>query len=98
MSQAPCSVLSDATIVRMVAAGRIKLEPWDEGMVQPASVDLRLGASFRVFSNHRITAIDLREPPTELTEQVVPPEGEPFVIHPGEFCLGSDAGARGAAE
>ncbi len=74
--------------MRMVAAGRIKIDPWDEAMVQPASVDLRLGGSFRVFSNHRITAIDLREPPTELTEQVVPPNGEPFVIHPGEFCLG----------
>ncbi len=88
MSQSPCSVLSDATILRMVAAGRIKIDPWDEGMVQPASVDLRLGGSFRVFSNHRITAIDLRDPPQALTEKVVPTDGEPFVIHPGEFCLG----------
>ncbi len=89
MSQPPpCSVLSDATIVRMVSAGRIRIDPWDEGMVQPASVDLRLGGSFRVFSNHRITAIDLRDPPRALTEQVVPAQGEPFVIHPGEFCLG----------
>jgi dCTP deaminase len=84
----PCSVLSDATIVRLVAAGRIKIDPWDETLVQPASVDLRLGGSFRVFSNYRITAIDLREPPQGLTEQVVPKEGEAFVIHPGEFCLG----------
>jgi dCTP deaminase len=88
MSNLPCSVLSDATIVRMVAAGRIKIDPWEEGMVQPASVDLRLGNSFRVFSNHRITAIDLRNPPQALTERVVPEEGAPFVIHPGEFCLG----------
>ena len=57
-------------------------------MVQPASVDLRLGHSFRVFHNHRVTAIDLREPPSDLTEQVVVEDGEPFVIHPGEFCLG----------
>ena len=57
-------------------------------MVQPASVDLRLGNSFRVFHNHRVTAIDLREPPSDLTEQVIVEEDEPFVIHPGEFCLG----------
>ena len=57
-------------------------------MIQPASVDLRLGNSFRVFHNHRVTAIDLRDPPNDLTEQVIPDEGEPFVIHPGEFCLG----------
>ena len=41
-----------------------------------------------MFHNHKITAIDLREPPRGLTEQVTPPAGEPFVIHPGEFCLG----------
>ena len=84
----PASVLSDGTILRLVAEGRIKIDPWEQGLVQPASVDLRLGSSFRVFHNHKITAIDLRDPPRGLTEQVSPPEGEPFVIHPGEFCLG----------
>ena len=57
-------------------------------MVQPASVDLRLGGSFRVFHNHRAAAIDLRDPPTNLTEEVVIAGDEPFVIHPGEFALG----------
>jgi dCTP deaminase len=57
-------------------------------MVQPASVDLRLGESFRVFHNFRVPAIDLADPPTNLTEHIVVQEGEPFVIHPGEFCLG----------
>jgi dCTP deaminase len=88
MMPAPTSVLSDGTIVRLVEEGRIKLDPWDPGLVQPASVDLRLGDSFRVFHNHRVTSIDLREPPANLTEEVRVPEGEPFVIHPGEFCLG----------
>ncbi len=88
MSPAPSSVLSDGTITRLVEEGRIRIEPWDPGLVQPASVDLRLGDSFRVFHNHRASAIDLREPPTNLTEEVVPAAGEPFVIHPGEFCLG----------
>jgi dCTP deaminase len=82
------SVLSDGTIRRLVAEGRIVIDPWDEALVQPASVDLRLGDSFRVFHNHRVTAIDLRDPPRNLTEEVVIGEGEPFAIHPGEFALG----------
>ncbi len=82
------AVLSDATIMALVQAGRITIDPWDPGLVQPASVDLRLGDSFRVFHNHRTAAIDLRELPANLTEEVVVPEGESFVIHPGEFCLG----------
>ena len=85
---APASVLSDGTIRRLVAAGRVVIDPWDPGMVQPASVDLRLGPSFRVFHNHRAAAIDLRDPPTNLTEEVVIAGDEPFVIHPGEFALG----------
>jgi dCTP deaminase len=82
------SVLSDGTITRLVDEGRIRIDPWDPRLVQPASVDLRLGDSFRVFHNHRATAIDLRRPPENLTEEVLVPEGESFVIHPGEFCLG----------
>ncbi|HET8976602.1 MAG TPA: dCTP deaminase [Solirubrobacteraceae bacterium] len=82
------SVLSDGTITRLVQEGRIRIDPWDADLVQPASVDLRLGDSFRVFHNHRASAIDLRHPPENLTEEVVVPEGESFVIHPGEFCLG----------
>ena len=88
MSNAPASVLSDGTILQYVQEGRIKVDPWDPKMVQPASIDLRLGDSFRVFHNHRATAIDLRDPPSNLTEEVVMPDGEAFVIHPGEFCLG----------
>jgi len=84
----PTSVLSDGTIRRLVEDGRIVVDPWDPERVQPASVDLRLGNSFRVFHNHRTTAIDLREPPTNLTEEV---SGEMFVIHPGEFVLGVTA-------
>jgi dCTP deaminase len=82
------SALSDGTIRRLVDEGRIVIDPWDPEMVQPASVDVRLGDSFRVFHNHRATAIDLREPPANLTEEVTIADGEPFVIHPGEFCLG----------
>jgi len=82
------SALSDGTIRRLVADGRIVVDPFEETMVQPSSIDLRLGDSFRVFHNHRVTAIDLRDPPQNLTEEVVVDDGESFVIHPGEFCLG----------
>ena len=88
MSVTATSVLSDGTILDYLEQGRIKVDPWDPAMVQPASIDLRLGDSFRVFHNHRATAIDLRDPPSNLTEEVVVPAGEAFVIHPGEFCLG----------
>ncbi len=86
--RAPTSVLSDGTIRRLVESGRIKIDPWDPNLVQPASVDLRLGDSFRVFHNHRASAIDLRDPPSHLTEEVRVTGDEPFVIHPGEFALG----------
>jgi dCTP deaminase len=84
----PTSVLSDSTIVEMVATGRIRIDPWSPDHVQPASVDLRLGDSFRVFTNHDIAAIDLRDVPDNLTREVLVPDDGSFVIHPGEFCLG----------
>jgi deoxycytidine triphosphate deaminase len=85
------SVLSDGTIRRLVAEGRLKVQPWDPAMVQPASIDLNLGSSFRVFHNHRLPAIDLAAPPKDVTELVQTAEGQSFVIHPGEFVLGATA-------
>jgi dCTP deaminase len=82
------TALSDATIRALVEEGRIRIDPYEPEHVQPSSVDVRLGDSFRVFHNHRVSAIDLRDPPQNLTEEVRVGEGEPFVIHPGEFCLG----------
>jgi deoxycytidine triphosphate deaminase len=82
-------VLSDGTIRRLVEEGRVVIDPWDADMVQPASVDLRLGDSFRVFHNHLAPAIDLDAPPERLTELIEVDPGESFVIHPGEFVLGA---------
>jgi dCTP deaminase len=87
------SVLSDGTIRRLVEEGRIRIDPWDPGMIQPASIDLRLGRSFRVFHNHRIKAVDLGDPPSGLTELLEVEEDGDFVIHPTEFVLGRTAEA-----
>ena len=81
-------VISDGTIRELVGSGRVKIDPWDPAMVQPASIDLKLGPSFRVFHNHRIQTIDLANPPSDLTEHVEVADGGIFVIHPGEFVLG----------
>ena len=85
----PNSVLSDATIRELIESGRIVIDPFDPSMIQPASVDIRLGNSFRVFHNHRIQSIDLGNPPRDLTEHVeIDDDDGTFVIHPGEFVLG----------
>lgn len=80
-------VLSDGTINRLIRRGQIVVEPFEPSLVQPASIDFRLGNSFRVFHNYRVSSIDLRSPPTDLTEAVSREDGEVFVVHPGEFCL-----------
>jgi dCTP deaminase len=85
------AALSDGTIRRLLAEGRVVIEPFDDSMVQPASVDLKLGPSFRVFHNFRVESIDLAEPPQGLTEHVEISDDEPFVVHPGEFVLGRTA-------
>jgi dCTP deaminase len=85
------AALSDGTLRRLLAEGRVKIDPYDESMVQPASIDLRLGPSFRVFHNFRVESIDIGDPPQGLTEHVEIGEDEPFVVHPGEFVLGRTA-------
>ena len=82
-------LLSDRDIIAQVQAGRVSLDPWDAAMVQPSSVDVRLDKFFRVFENHRYPVIDPAEDQSELTREVVPPSGQAFVLHPGEFVLGS---------
>lgn len=80
-------VLSDRTIAIELAAGRIVVDPVHADDIQPSSIDLHLGADFRVFRNSRYPYIDpLREQP-ELTELVYASTEEPFVLHPGEFVL-----------
>jgi dCTP deaminase len=82
-------ILSDRTIKEELAAGRIELEPFDESLVQPASVDVRLDHYFRVFLNHTMPVIDVKKDLEELTRLVDIEDDRTFVLHPGEFVLGS---------
>jgi dCTP deaminase len=82
-------VLSDRTIRRLLDEGRIVIEPLDEGLIQPSSVDVRVDRFFRVFHNARYAYIDVKERQEELTELVEVEDDAPFILHPGEFVLGS---------
>src|SRR6266568_3087034 len=81
-------VLSDRTIARYLEEGRIEIDPYDESLLQPSSVDIRVDRFFRVFHNNRYPYIEVREEQEDLTELVEVDE-RPFMLHPGEFVLGS---------
>jgi dCTP deaminase len=82
-------VLSDATIARCLAEGRIEIDPYDASLLQPSSVDVRVDRFFRVFHNNRYPYNDVKVEQAELTELVEIDEERPFILHPGEFVLGS---------
>ncbi|MBC3194621.1 dCTP deaminase [Pseudonocardia sp. C8] len=82
-------LLSDGDLRKEIESGRLVLDPWDVEMLQPSSVDVRLDRYFRVFQNSRYTHIDPAQQQDELTTPVETPDGESFVLHPGEFVLGS---------
>ena len=82
-------VLSDRTIREELARGRIIIEPLDESCIQPASVDIHLDRKLLVFRNSRRPFIDVREDLDGLTEMEEIPEDQAFILHPGEFILGS---------
>ena len=82
-------LLSDRDIRAEISAGRLAIDPFDDSLIQPSSVDVRLDNLFRVFNNTRYTHIDPALRQDDLTTLVEPKEGEPFVLHPGEFVLGS---------
>ena len=82
-------LLSDRDIRIEIDAGRVVLDPWDPAMVQPSSVDVRLDRYFRLFDNHKYPVIDPAQDQPELTRLVEVDPEEGFVLHPGEFVLGS---------
>ena len=82
-------ILSDRSIRKALAEGRIAIEPLDESSIQPSSVDLHVDRYFRVFRNHTMGYIDVKENQEDLTELVEIGEETVFILHPGEFVLGS---------
>ena len=84
-------ILSDGDIRGEIEAGRIEIDPFDDACVQPSSVDLHVDDRFRVFANTRYPYIDVRREMPDLTELVEVDNGEPFILHPGEFVLGATA-------
>ena len=82
-------LLSDRDINASLDSGRIRLDPLDRDLVQPASIDVRLDRLFRLFDNHRYPVIDPAADQSDLTHQVDVGPDQPFVLHPGEFVLGA---------
>jgi dCTP deaminase len=82
-------VLSDRTISRLLDEGRIEIDPYDSSLLQPSSVDVRVDRYFRVFHNARYPYIDVKKEQEDLTELAEIEDGRPFILHPGEFVLGS---------
>ena len=82
-------LLSDRDIRAELESGRVRLDPYEPAMIQPSSIDVRLDKFFRLFDNHRYAVIDPGEEQPDLTHFVEVSAGEPFVLHPGEFVLGS---------
>ena len=82
-------LLSDRDIRAEIAANRVGVEPFEEAMIQPSSVDVRLDKFFRVFENHKYSVIDPSTEQAELTREVIAEGDEPFILHPGDFVLAS---------
>jgi dCTP deaminase len=82
-------LLSDRDIRAVLEAGRVVLDPYEPSMVQPSSVDVRIDRFFRLFDNHKYSVIDPAQDQPDLTRLVEVQPDEPFILHPGEFVLGS---------
>ncbi len=81
--------MSDRDIRASIEAGLIGLDPLEMGLLQPSSIDVRLDRFFRLFDNHKYAFIDPAEQQDELTRLIEVDPTEPFILHPGEFVLGS---------
>lgn len=82
-------LLSDRDIRAELESGRVRLDPYEPAMIQPSSIDVRIDKYFRLFDNHKYAVIDPAAEQPELTRLVEVAADEPFVLHPGEFVLGS---------
>ncbi len=91
-------ILSDKDIKKSLAEGRIVIDPMFPNSLQPASVDMHLGAHFLIFKNSNFPYIDLAKPIDEMMEEVEINEERQFILHPGEFALGLTHETIGVAD
>ncbi|GAB6899924.1 dCTP deaminase [Kineosporia succinea] len=82
-------LLSDRDIRAEIDKGRVQIDPFEESMIQPSSIDVRIDRFFRLFDNHKYPVIDPSQEQPELTHLFEVPQDEAFVLHPGEFVLAS---------
>ena len=82
-------ILSDRSIREAISAGRIVIDPLDERCIQPSSVDVKVSNLFRVFRNYTAGVLDVKQDLEDLTELVAVEQDSVFMLHPGEFVLGS---------
>jgi hypothetical protein len=79
-------ILSDVSIQKALAEGRIVIDPLWDGAIQPSSVDLRVDRYFRVFRNDTTPFIDPKLPQEDLTELVEVDAERAFILHPASSC------------
>ena len=54
-------ILSDKTIYKYLESGELVIDPLEQGQVQPASVDIRLGSSFLKLDENNFEAMSLTD-------------------------------------
>lgn len=91
-------ILSDRDIKKYLAKGKIIVDPLFPNAIQPASVDLHLGADFLIFKSTGHVAIDPREKIDDMMEKVHIDDNKQFILHPGEFALGMTYEVVGVAK
>ncbi|MFQ6105529.1 MAG: dCTP deaminase [Candidatus Hydrothermarchaeaceae archaeon] len=85
-------ILSDRDIRKHLEEGRIVITPLrdPELQIQPSSVDLKLGRSFKIFRQTKKAYIDpVKDKVDDYTQDIILKKNENFILHPGEFVLGS---------
>ncbi|MFG3340517.1 dCTP deaminase [Glycomyces sp. NPDC048151] len=82
-------LLSDRDLLAAIKNDRLGIQPFEDELVQPSSIDVRLDRRFRVFNNQKYTHIDPSKQQDDLTSAVEVADDQPFVLHPGEFVLAS---------
>lgn len=83
------SILGKEAILEEIKKGNIIIDPFDENLIGPASVDLHLSGSFRVFV-HLPTELSLTNEMDfkAATKGILVPDGETLTVQPGQTLLG----------